>query len=129
MGEVSVTLNGRSYRLECGDGEEQHLLSLADTMGEQIESLKGKFGQIGDDRLMLMAGLMIADNLAETRTKLAEANAALDDLRKGQASADKLVKSVQEEMAVRIGDAAERIEALNALLSEDTAGNGRDGAS
>ncbi len=112
MGQVSITLNGRTYRLECDDGEEEHLLKLAETVGEQIESLKGKFGQIGDDRLMLMAGLMIADELAEARRKL-------NDIAQDRASADELVQSAQEEMAGRIAAAAERIEALNTVLGAD----------
>ena len=112
MGEVSITLNGRTYRLECDDGEEKHLLKLAETMAEQIESLKVKFGQIGDDRLMLMAGLMIADELAETQRKLDDAKATLDDIGKDRASTDELIRSAQEEMAGRIGAAAERIEAF-----------------
>jgi cell division protein ZapA len=115
MGEVSITLNGRTYRLECDDGEEQHLVKLAETVSEQIESLKGKFGQIGDDRLMLMAGLMLADELEETRR-------AIDELRQNRATTDEIVRSAQEEMAGRIGAAAERIEALNALLGVGGAG-------
>ena len=129
MGQVSVTLNGRSYQLECDDGEEQHLIKLSETIGRHIEELKTKVGQIGDDRLMLMAGLMVADQLAETRAKLDEANASLANIVQDQASADKLVQSVQDELAVRIGDAAERIEALNELLDTGTGGNGKDTAS
>lgn len=112
MGQVSITLNGRTYGLECDDGEEEHLLKLSETVGEQIESLKGKFGQIGDDRLMLMAGLMIADELAEARRKL-------DDIARQHASADEIVQSAQEKMASRIDAAAERIEALNTVLGAD----------
>lgn len=129
MGQVSVTLNGRSYQLECDDGEEQHLLKLSETIGRHIEELKTKVGQIGDDRLMLMAGLMVADQLADTKAKLDEANASLANIVQDQASADKLVQSVQDELAVRIGDAAERIEALNELLDTGTGGNGKDTAS
>lgn len=129
MGQVSVTLNGRNYQLECDDGEEQHLLKLSETIGRHIEELKTKVGQIGDDRLMLMAGLMVADQLAETKAKLDEANASLANIVQDQASADKLVQSVQDELAVRIGDAAERIEALNELLDTGTGGNGKDSVS
>jgi len=109
MGQVSITLNGRTYRLECDDGEEKHLLKLAETVAEQIEALKGKFGQVGDDRLMLMAGLMIADELAEAKRKL-------DDIAREHMSADELVQSAKDEMAGRISAAAERIEALNTVL-------------
>lgn len=117
MAQVAITVNGRTYRLECDDGEEQHLLGLSELMGQQIESLKGRFGQVGDDRLMLMAGLMIADELTEAKRKLAEANARLEEIDRRQASAEELVEARQKEMAGRIGAAAERIEALNAVLA------------
>lgn len=116
MGQVTINLNGRSYLLECGEGEEQHLLGLAGIIGEQIETLKGQVGQIGDDRLMLMAGLMIADQLAEAKAKLAEVNARLDDFRKDRASVDELVQSAEDRIAATITAAAERIEALNEVL-------------
>jgi cell division protein ZapA len=118
MGQVSIDLNGRTYRLECDDGEEDHLLGLAASVGEKIESLKGKFGQIGDDRLMLMAGLMIADELSETRRKL-------DAITQDKASADEVVQAAREELANRIGAAAERIEALNAVMAENSAADGK----
>lgn len=118
MGQVSVNLNGRSYLLECGEGEEKHLLSLAGTIGEQIETLKGQVGQIGDDRLMLMAGLMVADQLAETKARLEEVSARLDDFRKDRTSVDELVLAAQDRMAGAISAAAERIEALNEVLAE-----------
>lgn len=122
MGQVSITMNGRAYRLECDDGEEQHLLKLAGSVGEQIETLKVKFGQIGDERLMLMAGLMIADQLAETQRKLDGVKGNLDDVMENNASTDDMIRSAQEDMAVRVNAAAERIEALNAVLGAESAG-------
>lgn len=116
MGQVSVNLNGRSYLLECGEGEEQHLIALAGTIGEQIERVKSQFGQIGDDRLMLMAGLMVADELSDTRSKLEEVNARLDDFRKDRASVNELVQTAEDRMAATMQAAAERLEALNEVL-------------
>ena len=70
MGQISVTLNGRTYRLRCGEGEEARLLELAAHVRTRVESLAGEFGQVGDDRLMLMAALMIADELWDARAQL-----------------------------------------------------------
>ena len=63
MGQVSVTLNGRTYRLECGEGEEAHLIELAEYLGTHVEVVKRKFGQVGDDRLILMASLHVMDEV------------------------------------------------------------------
>lgn len=70
MSQVTVTLNGRTFRLRCGDGEEERLMALAAYLGERIDSLVAEFGQVGDDRLLLMAGLLIADELFDLREQL-----------------------------------------------------------
>jgi cell division protein ZapA len=67
MGQVAITLNGRTYRLVCGDGEEDHLANLARMVKSKIESLRADVGNVGDERLMLMAALLIADELVEAR--------------------------------------------------------------
>ena len=71
MGQVTVTLNGRTYRLRCGDGEEERLIALADHVRGKLDTLVAQYGQAGDDRLLLMAALLIADELWDARTQLA----------------------------------------------------------
>ncbi len=116
MGQVTITLNGRTYKLECDDGEESHLQMLSGQMVKHVESLTGKFGQAGDDRLLLMAGLLVADELWETRKQIDELNAKLAQIHNDHATADELVESAQEELAGMIDAAAERIQALSARL-------------
>lgn len=70
MGQVSVTLNSRTYRLACDDGEEERLLELATHVKQRVDQLTIEFGQVGDDRLLLMAALLIADELWDTRRAL-----------------------------------------------------------
>ena len=67
MGQVSVTINDRSYRLACGDGEEDRLVELATYVKSKIEQLTAEIGHAGDERLMLMAALMIADELWDAK--------------------------------------------------------------
>jgi cell division protein ZapA len=111
MAEVTITLNGRTYRLECGDGEEEHLLSLSDMVGVRLDGLKKQFGQVGDDRLLLMTALMIADELTETHQKI-------DDLKAEHVSADELVKSAENRAANQISAVADRIEVLSAAMGD-----------
>lgn len=126
MPEVTVTVNGRDYRLECNDGEETQLLGLAKEIGQHIDRLRARFGQAGDDRLLLMAGLIVADELSETRAKLKEANAALARVQDASASADAGNAAARADLADKIAAAAARIEALSAdLAPSDAAHNGR----
>jgi len=71
MAQVSVTIDGRKYRLACNEGEEARLESLAGMIDEKIGEMRATFGEIGDQRLVIMAALTIADNLAEARDEAA----------------------------------------------------------
>jgi cell division protein ZapA len=113
MGQVSVTLNGRTYRLECGEGEETHLIALAEYLGTHVETMKRKFGQVGDDRLILMASLLVADELWELRRQMQELKTAMAEVRRDRSVADESAKSLQSDVAARVGAVAERLEMLN----------------
>lgn len=70
MGQATITINGRTYRLKCGDGEEQRLLRLSDVVRKRVDNLAGEFSAAGDDRLLLMAALMLADELLDAQARL-----------------------------------------------------------
>lgn len=116
MGQVSVTLNGRTYRLECGEGEEAHLIELAEYLNSHVETMKFKFGQVGDDRLILMAALMVADELTEARRQLDEMKTLLAEQRRDRSTADETSKAMQSDLAEAIGAAADRVESLTRRL-------------
>ena len=110
MGDVTITLNGRTYRLECGEGEEAHLIALAEYFSGHVETMKKKFGQVGDDRLILMAALMVTDELSELKRQVQELKTTNVELRRD--------RSVAEDMAVAaIGTASDRLESLNERLA------------
>ncbi|MGL4727782.1 MAG: cell division protein ZapA, partial [Bosea sp. (in: a-proteobacteria)] len=70
MGQVSVTIAGKSYRMACGDGEEAHLEGLAALLDQRVAEMHEAFGEIGDMRLHVMAAISIADETAELRRKV-----------------------------------------------------------
>jgi cell division protein ZapA len=67
MGQVSIELNGRVYRFVCGDGEEAHIAALGDHIRQKVDALNRQHTGAGQDRLLVMAALMIADDLHEAR--------------------------------------------------------------
>jgi cell division protein ZapA len=113
MGQVSVTLNGRTYRLECGEGEETHLIALAEYLGSHVDTMRRKFGQVGDDRLILMASLVVTDELWELRRQMQEMKATLAEARRDRSVANESVKHQQADLAQRVSSAADRLEMLN----------------
>jgi cell division protein ZapA len=78
MGEVSVRVNGRAYPVGCEDGQEQHVLSLARLFDEHVSQVARDVGQLGETRLFLLGALLLADELAETRSRLAASGTNLN---------------------------------------------------
>jgi cell division protein ZapA len=113
MGQVSVTLNGRTYRLECGEGEETHLIALAEYLSSHVDTMRRKFGQVGDDRLILMASLLVTDELWEARRQLQELKTGLAEARRDKSASDESAKMVQADLAARVSAAADRLELIN----------------
>jgi cell division protein ZapA len=122
MSQVTVTINGRQYRMACEDGQESHLMRLAQDLDQRIERLRASFGEIGDTRLTVMAALTVADELSEAGRKLRrleEELAALQDAR--VVSADR-AKTTQAAVSAALNAASERIEGITRRLNQTLVG-------
>jgi len=118
MSQVNATIAGRQFRLACEDGQEDHLLALAQDIDKRIAGLREKFGEIGDTRLTVMAALTIADELSESLRRLRrleEEVAALQDAR--VVSADR-ANAASAAVVNAFNSAAERIEGLTKRLNQ-----------
>jgi cell division protein ZapA len=105
MSQVSVTIDGRKYRLACNEGEEARLESLAGLIDEKIGEMRKTFGEIGDQRLVIMAALTIADNLAEARDEAAAQRKRSDD---AEQRANAIVSTI-DELGSRLESIAARL--------------------
>jgi cell division protein ZapA len=123
MSQVSVTINGRQFRMACEDGQEGHLMNLARDLDTRIEGLRAKFGEIGDTRLTVMAALTIADSLAETAARLKRLEDELAALQNARADALKLDKAARAAITNALNAAAERIESITAKLKQPLGGS------
>ena len=81
MPQVAVRINDKTYRMACDEGQEAHLLELAERFDRSIAELKGSFGEIGDQRLTIMAGIRVQDRLVELQRQCAELEAEAERLR------------------------------------------------
>ena len=98
-----MKINGRDYLVACEDGEEKHLAFLSQYINKQVESLVESVGQVGEARLLLMAALMVADELSE-------ANEKLDALKKGNKKIVSGNSDQLDQICQRIEDIALRLE-------------------
>ena len=102
MAEVSVQINGRNYKVACGPGEEERIAGLASFVDSKVQDLVSALGNVGDQRLLVMASLLLADELWELREG---GQAPSNDNGNG-----KRAKSI-EALADRLDRLAEKLEA------------------
>ncbi len=77
MAQVAISFNNRTYRFQCGEDEADRLETLANYIKSKLDALMAEHGPIGDERIVLMAALTLADELFEAR-------ADIDDLLEDQ---------------------------------------------
>ena len=119
MPQVAVVINGKTYRMACDEGQEQHLLSLAKRFDSYVGSLKESFGEIGDQRLTVMAGVMVTDELVEVQKKLRGVETELASLRRTRDDALDDMNARADDLAVSLNAAAEKKSKQLALVEID----------
>jgi cell division protein ZapA len=67
MAHVTIRINGYAYTVGCEDGQEQHLTQMAAEIEQRINSIKAIGGQSGEARLLMLAALLLADELHDQR--------------------------------------------------------------
>lgn len=123
MSHINVTINGRQYRMACEEGQEVRLLKLAENLETRIQSLRGKFGEIGDARLTVMAALTACDELVDSGNRVRALEQELNELRDFRNAAVERARMTQTAVVNALNAAAERIEKSTQILNR-TVGSG-----
>lgn len=102
MGQVTVRVGGYNHPVSCEDGQEAHLVGLASEVDKRVNSIKAMGGQFGESRLLLLASLLLADEVHDLKV-------ALSQSKPGQPVA---AAAEDPKLAERIARIAERIEGI-----------------
>jgi len=110
MAQVVVRVNDRPYTMECDPGTEEQVVELAHLLDGEIVKLKRSVGPVGDIRLLLMGGLVIADKLGEALRRIEELEDEVERMRvRGAPDAG---RAIEVRVVERLNQAAERLAAL-----------------
>jgi cell division protein ZapA len=112
MPQVNVTINGKTYRMACDDGQEAHLEGLAHRLNEIIGQLRQSFGEIGDQRLTVMAAITMGDDLAEAHRRIRRLEAELAAINETKTAVISRFEESEASIARAIEQAAGRLEGL-----------------
>ncbi len=121
MPEIQIDIGGRTFDVACQEGEEHYLKFAAKMLDEEASVLTAQIGRIPETRMLLMAGLMLADKTAamqdklrEAEDKMSEKEAELDQLRNAPQPDPKTVEVpiVPDTVTDALAEIAARAEAL-----------------
>ena len=118
MPEVNVEIDGKKYRMACEEGQEQHLMELAERFNRTVLQLKGSFGEIGDNRLVVMAGIAVLDELAEAEDRIEALKQDIADLTTAGRELTIEAEELEQKFARRLSDAARKVEAIAQAIDE-----------
>jgi cell division protein ZapA len=118
MPEVNVEIDGKKFRMACEEGQEQHLLTLAERFNRTVIGLKGSFGEIGDNRLVVMAGIAVLDELAEAEDRIEALKQDIADLTNAGRELTIEAEELEQNFARRLSDAARKVEAIAQAIDE-----------
>ncbi len=122
MGEVSVEINGRKFRMACEDDQEAHLTELAQRFNTHVEQFKGSFGEIGDNRLTVMAGIAVLDDLVEAERQIAQLKAEISQVEVDRDAIIQQSNALEHAFAKTLSETARKIEAVAVVIDETATG-------
>jgi cell division protein ZapA len=112
VAQVNITIAGKTYRMACDDGQEQHLESLGERLNDIIEQLRARFGEIGDQRLTVMAAITMADQYSESERRLRQLEGDVAGLEEARAAVTERASSAEAGLAQVVEALATRLEAI-----------------
>ena len=120
MAQVTVTIDGKAYRMACEEGQEGHLTDLAARFDQYVGHLKSQFGEIGDLRITVMSGIMVMDELSEVTRKVAKLESEISALKSAQDGVLENKQHDEQALVLALGEVTGRLNALATKLSGRT---------
>lgn len=110
MAQVDIGINGQSYRIACDDGQEEHVSHLAKYLDHRVGELVESVGQVGEARLLLLAALLVIDELAEADQLAEEMRGQIEEATaSGQHGATEAAAEAADDLMNRLAERLENI--------------------
>lgn len=118
MPEVNVEIAGRKYRMACEEGQEDHLIALAERFNGQIDGFKEHFGEIGDNRLIVMGAIAVLDELVAAERRIAALEDDIAGLKDAGGALSEEAEELERKFARRMNEAARKLESIATAIDE-----------
>ena len=104
MANVNIKFNGKDFLLSCEDGQEEHLLELAENLNKKFTELKQSLGNIGENKLLIISSISIMDEYFETKKKVDEQKKELENLKSKFKELKKLIYDYKDQKDEQISN-------------------------
>lgn len=108
MSQITITINSREYPVACEDGQELHIMKLADMLDEKAKQLAGDSSQINESLLLAMVGLLLADEISEMKNN----TGAVDNMTTARRVNTDDISKLDNDIAAAIKDIDSKIKTL-----------------
>jgi cell division protein ZapA len=112
MAVAIVTIAGRTYRMGCEEGEERRLEELAAALDQKVAGMRKNFGEIGDQRMIVMAALETADEAADARSRVNQLQDEIEALRARIDASTERAAALEDKLAQALEEAVGHLERL-----------------
>jgi cell division protein ZapA len=116
--EVNVEIAGRKYRMACEEGQETHLIALAGRFNGEIDRFRGHFGEIGDNRLIVMAAIAVLDELVAAERRITGLEAEVAELQRAGVELTEEAEEMERRFARRLSEASRKLESIATAIDE-----------
>jgi cell division protein ZapA len=118
MAQVIVSIADNPYTMNCPDGEEDHLQDLARLLDTEVQRIRRSVGSVGEIRLLVMSGLMVADRLSEAIKRIEELEGQHAALREARQTAQREKADAEIVFAEKLEEAAKRLDDLSRAINQ-----------
>ena len=117
MGQVSVNVNGRDYPVACDDGQEDHVSRLGEYLDKRASGLSEQVGAVSEGRLLVMTGLLVADELSEAYDEVEKLQQEAKEI--ASKARNQALEETEDSYALALNTLAEKIERIADSLQKN----------
>jgi len=117
MGELNISINNRPFLIACADGDEHNVSRLAEELAARISAIKKNVGEVGDSRLLVLAGLTMCDEIRSLTDQVQELKRQIDTGSQTAVEVDSRVQDMEASLTDAMTDATRKLRLMTEALA------------
>ena len=116
MGELNISINNRPFLIACADGDEQNVSRLAEELASRISAIKKNIGEVGDSRLLVLAGLTMCDEIKSLSGQVQDLKRQIETGSQSAETLDNRVNNIEQTIVLALSEATQKLVTMTGSL-------------